>query len=418
MKKVLIITYSWPPSNSIAVHRILRLGRWLTTYGWEPHIITSKYSLDVRIDYNNVEFANKYFKNVYKSGSVISYCLVKLFLSRNIIKMALTVILRRLFIPDLFIHWLFSGARDGLEIVRKNNIDAIWATLNPYSSGLMAAYISKKTGVPLLIDYRDPWTLNRFHKLGIFKQRINKFLEKKMLKQASAICTTSKPMSDLFVNSNYFKKEMVYTVTNSVDEDLQHKNLWNTVNTLLCEDKFNITHIGSFYGDRQPYDFIKALALIVGMVPDLRKKIKVNFLGNSNNEHIINFCKEHYVDDLFLIGEHISYKEAMNTLSHSDLLLLVNGVAKNNEIFIPGKLFDYIAVKKPILFIGKGQPAEIISELMIGESTDHNANEIAKKLLKMIQTIKTYYVDEKELEKYKSMHISKKITDIFQNIKY
>jgi len=419
MKKVLIITYSWPPSNESAVHRVLRLGRWLPKHGWEPYILTPRDTICARKDYGNIIFSQKYFKNVKATDSKVSEFIVKLFEKRNtnIIAKITAAILYRILVPDVYIHWVIPGIKDGLTIIREHNIDVIWATLNPYSTGLMAAYLAKKTGVPLLIDYRDPWTLSRIFKISYLKQRINKFIEKKMLEQASAICTTSKPMSELFVTNGYFNKDRVFTITNSVDDELQHIGQYPIHKTFLDSTKFNITHIGTFYGDRQPFEFIKALALIVEKMPDLRKKIKVNFLGNGKYGDIRNYCNECKVEDMFFFEGYIPYSDSMIILSQSDLLLLLNGVAKHNEIYIPGKLFDYLAVKKPILFIGNGQPTEIISELNIGESTDQDALKISQTLLKMIQNLKTYHMDEHKLKKYSSLTISKQMVHILEKIK-
>ena len=106
----------------------------------------------------------------------------------------------------------------------------------------------------------------------------------------------------------------------------------------------------------------------------------------------------------------------MQYLMESDILLLINGEADYNNIFIPGKLFDYLAVRKPILFIGKGQPVDIINELNIGESARHNPKEIKEKLKAMIDSINNYKPNEDLLLKYHAKNVTKFLVDIFTEI--
>lgn len=418
MKKVLIITYAFPPSNDIAVHRILRFGKWLPNYGWKPVILTPKYRYFSRIDYNNLRFRYEYFKKVYEVSSKIEYYISNILDSNK--KSIFHKMFRRFavsnIIPDQFIPWFISAVKEGVKITKEEKIDAIWATLNPWTDGLIGAYISKKTGVPLLIDYRDPWTLSKFHKHSFLKRKVNTVIEKRMLKYAKVICTTSKPMSRLFVDNNYFDKKSIFTITNSFDEELQYINNTDSSFSDLDKNKINITYIGTFYGDRQPFTFIKAIANLIKDEPVLRNKIQINFWGTKKYKNIKKFCDDCNIFDMFSLKGFLSYKQSMEYIRESGILLLLNGEADYNNVFIPGKLFDYLAVKKPILFIGKGQPAEIIKEINIGESASHNPSDIKEKLKIIINNLEYYKPDNNNLQKYHSKYVTRKLADILNNI--
>ncbi|HPG38212.1 MAG TPA: glycosyltransferase [bacterium] len=421
MKKVLIIAYHFPPSNEVAIHRVLRMGKWLPNYNWIPVILTTESGFFYRNDETNRNMSNKYFKHIYKVSSLLEKMIVKNghLVKKNRFAKAIRFFLNNILIPDRYALWYNPAVKKGLEIIEKEKIDAIWATLNPYTSGLVGAALHRKTGVPLLIDYRDPWTLSEFHRQHFIKQKINTFFEKHMLKATSAISATSEPMRQLFIKSDYFPEESSFVLTNCYDEELQYVKNNNEIIS-LPNDKINITYTGTFYKDRQPFTFIEGIKELFFENPEYVNKIRINFVGNINNDEIISFCKKHDIISNCYFESVLPYTKAIKFLLESDILLLLNGVADFNEIFIPGKLFDYLAVKKPILFIGgNGAPAEIIKKCNIGECCTHDKTAIKNSLLKILERINkydNYHTNNSELNKYNASATTLKLVNIFDSI--
>jgi glycosyltransferase involved in cell wall biosynthesis len=404
MKKVLIITYAFPPSNDVAIHRVLRFGKWLPKYGWEPVILTPKYTLSQRIDTDNLQFVDKYFKKVYRTSTGIENAISRIADKKN--RNPVARFIRGYYInnltPDTGILWKSSAVKKGLNIIENEGIDAIWATIGPLTSGLIGADLKKQTGVPLLIDYRDPWTLNPYKNLSGRKLEKHRRLELSMLTQADTVTTTSDYIRDGLIENNYVNSKDVIVITNGYDAELQYINeSTETVN--LDPAKIHITYTGGFYGDRQPYSFLDGLKLFLDEYPENKQKLQFNIVGNQDPKgRIREYCKQAGLDDVLKELGLVSYKIAMQYLQQSDILLLVNGTKEESKIFIPGKLFDYMATKKPILFIGEGQPAEIVKYVNAGYVSSHDSEDIKKTISKMTLQFKDSSGYNNNINEFKS----------------
>lgn len=413
MKKVLVITYAFPPSNNVGIHRVLRMGKWLPKYGWEPVILTSENPFTGRLDPENNIFADKYFDKVYRCDSKFNFILNRIadLRKRDLLALLIRGILLKNLIPDRSILWKRRAVKKGLEIIEKENIQAIWATVGPMTSGIVGSILRKKTNTPLFIDYRDPWTLQRLNSKHSFKFRVNQLMEFKMLTMADMVGVTSIPMKELFIENNYYNGDRISVITNSYDEELQNI-LINDEKTGLDTSKINITYTGSFYGSRQPFSFLEGLKELIFETPEIIDKVRVNFIGdNIYPENIIEFNESIGGRKIIQFIGTVSYKKAMRYILDSDILLLINGKSERNNIFIPGKLFDYLAANKPILFIGKGQPADIISELGIGRAVPHEPELIKNSLKELIKKRDGCRADEKIKVKYSSKEVTRKLAD-------
>jgi glycosyltransferase involved in cell wall biosynthesis len=419
MKKVLIITYGFPPTNSAGMHRILRFGRWLPKYGWLPIILTPKYSYYHRQDNENIVYVERYFSYVFRKSGWIEKSLSSHAkkTNRNILSLLIRKTFLNQLIPDKTITWLPSAVKYGENITDNMSIDVIWSSIGPATCGLIGSKLTKKTGIPLLLDYRDPWMLIDYHKMGLLKRKINNTLERHMISVASNVMVTSEPMRELFISHKFVEKSKIHVITNGYDEELQQIEN-NNESIDIDKSKINITHTGSFYGDRQPYSFIKAIKLLVNEYSEYRDKIKINFIGYTDlNDNIKKYCEDEGIGGMFNHEGIVAYKKAMKYLMESDILYLLNGESEINNIYIPAKIFDYIAVKKPILFIGKGQPVDIINKLRIGETTTHEPERIKISLLKLLNNINDYLIDNSTRLLYSSEYIAGQLANILDRTK-
>jgi len=419
VKKVLIVTYAFPPSNDVAIHRVLRFGKWLPEYGWETVILTPEYTLSQRIDTDNLQFVDKYFKKVYRTSTGFERLITRIADKKN--RNPGARFLRGYYInkltPDTAVLWKRSAVKKGMEVIELENIDAIWATIGPLTSGLIGAELKKRTGIPLLIDYRDPWTLNPYKKLSGRKLETHRRLELSMLSQADTVVTTSDYIRDVLIENNYVDSNNVTVITNGYDPELQYINdSTETVN--LDPSKIHITYTGGFYGDRQPYSFLDGLKLFFDEHPEYRGKIQFNIVGNLDPENkIVNYCKRYNFEGLVNTTGLVPYRSAMQYLKESDILLLVNGENDGSGIFIPGKLFDYMATKKPIIFIGEGQSKDIINELRLGETAIHDPETISAVIKKTLERNSDDNYTKTKFENFRSKFLANKLSSVLNSIK-
>jgi glycosyltransferase involved in cell wall biosynthesis len=414
MKKVLIVTYSFPPSNNVAIHRILRIGKWLPRYGWEPVILTPDYTLTQRIDMDNLKFVEKYFKKVYRVSGAYETMIKNIIDKKN--RNILSRIIRRYFIKsmvsDISNLWRNNAIKRGREIIQKENISAIWSSLGPPITGIIGAELKKQTQIPLLIDYRDPWTLNPYRNYTGDNLENNIRNELDMLSVTDTVITTSNYIKELIENNKYYRSNNIHVITNGYDEELQWINKNNT-NINLDDRKINITYTGSFYRDRQPYSFLDGLKLFLSEKPEYSNNISFNIIGNLDYpRNIYKYCESIGLCNILNEEGVVQYSVAMQHLQKSDVLLLVNGMNDDSKIFIPGKLFDYMVTKKPILFIGGGQPAEIITKHKLGLSVPHDPNLIKHAINEIIK----WKADNNLPEEYNIKHISSKVSELLNRI--
>lgn len=418
MKRVLIITHAFPPSNDVAVHRVLRMGKWLPSYGWEPVILTSKYPFTERIDTDNLIFVEKYFKNVYRVAGLYESILLNLGerKKRNLLARAIRGGYLYRLNPNHSILWMKKAVSEGLKIIKEQNIDAIWATIGPPTSGLVGAELKKISNVPLLIDYRDPWTLNPYLNYTGEKLQRNIELEKEMLTQADTVIATSESIKERLVNNGYSDPGNTFVITNGFDEELQW--ISNDVDMpLIDKDKFNITYTGAFYGDRQPFGFIEGLTFFLEKYPEYKYKIRFNIVGNQDpTNNILSCMKNKGLEKMLFETGIVSYRTAMQYLRQSNLLLLINGTNPESKIFIPGKLFDYIAAGKPIYFIGDGQPKYIVERINAGYTSNHEPYNVQNSLETILLKNKQNMLYNDFTMNYKSENITKEFSALLKKI--
>ena len=216
MKKVLIITYYWPPSGGAGVQRALKFAKYLPEFGWEPVILTVE-NPDSPVDdtslLNDIPKGTK----VYKTKSLEPFELYKKFAGKksdskipndvllNKKNLSLKVRLAQwirlnLFIPDAKIGWKKYAVKKGLEIIKTENIDLIFTTSPPQTVALIGRKLSKLCGVKWIADFRDPWMEIVYYQ-NVNRTKLTKVvdssLEKKVMNNADTIITISYDIADL-----------------------------------------------------------------------------------------------------------------------------------------------------------------------------------------------------------------------------
>ena len=201
-KKVLFLSYYFPPAGGSAVQRCLKFTKYLPEYGWQPHVLTARVQdVFVRDDslMHQIPEQVKVVRTpapdlygIYSGRGKRAVDLGAISTSKAgkgswIQRLALWV-RRTLFIPDARIGWLPFAFFRGLEIIRKEKIDIIFATSPPFTTALIGNLLSTFTGIPWISDYRDPWTQAYFYfKRPLISQWIENTWERKCLFHAKKV---------------------------------------------------------------------------------------------------------------------------------------------------------------------------------------------------------------------------------------
>jgi len=385
MKKLLLIAYFYPPLGGPGVQRPAKLVKYLHEFGVSTDVITVKDIVFHSTD-NKLLKEDKAHQIIRTSSFDLMSILKKITKSKTNKAVYFKTpekykkIIRNIFPIDDKIGWLPFVVKAGKRLMKSNNYDAIMATMGPYTSGVAAYKLAKANKLPLIVDYRDHWTLNpyitffsKFH-----REYANKW-EKKILQYASVITVVSKTMkNDLiseFGNKIENKIEVIY---NGWDAD-DFSNFVINKNT-----KLSIKYIGNFYGHRSLNYFIDALELLYTQ-KKLPEDIVIEFTGNYYAE-TIEYVANSKVSHLLKVNHQIEHKEAIKSLMNCDALLLFISSYKGQGV-LTGKLFEYLRSGKEILAMvpPSGEAAEILKQNeheLICEM--ENVELIAKNFLKLI----------------------------------
>lgn len=370
MKKVLIITYYWPPSGGSGVRRWLNFSNLFHEYGWTPVILrplnASYPSFDeslVECIHPNTEVLgcpitepfNIYSKFIGHKGNIVKPG-VLFHNQKHGFREKLSVWIRsNIFIPDARMFWVNPAARMLTKYLYENKVDLIISSGPPHTTHLIALKISKKFNIPWIADFRDPWTkIDFFHKLNLskFALRRHKNLESEVLLKSSMQTTVSWSWGDDFISLG---AKNLKVVTNGFDVDS-----FKSLNKDL-DSNFTITHLGSMNDDRNHPAFWKAIREIMDENDDFKEKIKIQLFGDivpSVNKEIDSYNLNDICNCITFMPHH----EAMKAIASSRVLYLPLNNTPHVDGIVPGKIFEYMAVKRPILAIGptNGDSAKIL----------------------------------------------------------
>jgi glycosyltransferase involved in cell wall biosynthesis len=424
MKKVLIITYYWPPSGGAGVQRWLKFARYLPEFGWQPIILTvdPKYasypqldkSLSSEINPDCLVYTTKSFEfyNLYKTLSgkkEVPYGGFANESKEGFLQKVSKFVRGNFLLPDPRKGWNKYAYKKAAELIRELKIETVITTSPPHSTQLIGLKLKQNFDIRWIADLRDPWTdiyyYNQFMhtSLAIW---IDKRFERRVLEKADQVITVSQGVKRLFAEKTTQNiAEKIVVLPNGYDEEDFSKK------EFPAENKKIITYTGTI---SETYDVSSFLEAIEGLNTDLKSQLLIRFVGKvpiSVEQKFRNTGIE-----LELIG-YVDHNKSIEYLMRSDMLLLVIPKVKNNDGILTGKFFEYLASGKPILAIGpKGDDLDkIIIETKYGKLFGYDDSEGMK--IFIIECLKGAS-DEMifhNTQQYSRRNLTKQLVSIFQN---
>ncbi len=385
MKKVLIITYYWPPSGGAGVQRWLKFSKFLPEFGFKPIILTvddhmaSYAQLDVsllkEIEPNLSVYKTKTFEpyNLYRKLSNKKEIPYGGFSNQKKITTfeKLSRFIRgNLFIPDPRRGWNRFALKKALELIRSEQIEVVVTTGPPHSTHLIGKKLKEKTGVRWIADFRDPWTDIYYYKdlyhLGL-ANKLDRYLEKSVLRRADQIITVSEEVGKLLMNKTTEVAQKIAVIPNGYDEADFEKS------SAVKNQKFTIAYTGTVSMSYRIEQFIEAVCQLPGEVKD---NLVIRFVGNVPEE-IVNLFRQKGLASLIEILGYIPHDQAVNQMMGASILLMAIPDTPDNKGIVTGKFFEYLAAKRPILAIGPigGDVDNKLKECHAGKLFSYNESE-------------------------------------------
>ncbi len=426
MKKVLIITYYWPPSGGAGVQRWLRFVKNLRDFGYEPIVYTvdnPNYALldeglekqipkGVKIYRNKILEPNSLFSSK-KKGKVYQIQQQKGD-KRSLIQKLSWFIRGNFFIPDARFLWVRPSIRFLSKILQEEKVDLIVSTGPPHSLHLIAEGLKNKFNLPWVADFRDPWTsMDYLDEMYLTKWARKKHakLEEKVIKTADKIVVVGKTMFNEFKDNYGVESEIIY---NGYEDSSQVKV------EISLDEKFTITHIGSFLKNRNCNDLWEVLSELIAENKQFREQLEIKLIGNVDPVVIESLSKNKLNDNLNLIP-YVPYEETQKFLLNAQVLLLPIDRIHNAEFVLTGKLFEYLKSSRPILLVGptKGDAADIILKCNAGYCCDFDDKEkIKEQVLKMFALFlkKENKIHPMGVSKFSNQELTKKMAGVFDSL--
>lgn len=432
MKKVLIITYYWPPSGGAGVQRWVKLAKFLTKLDITVHILTvdAKYASYMQLDtsfISDIENNENIIVHKTKSFEVINFY-SKLAGKKNVptagfsnvnsastTQKIATFVRSNFFIPDPRKGWNKYAYKEAVNIIKKKNINTVITSSPPHSTQLIGLKLKKKLNITWISDLRDPWTDIYYYSIlkhtGISK-RIDENLEKSVLINADTILTVSSGLKELFINkSKKIDPDKIHILPNGYDpDDFKEANKEN-------KDKFTICYTGTMSEQYEPEVFFEAFTEFVQENKD--QNIKLQIVGSISSS-ILDKINKLDLGNHFQYIETVPHSEIIDYQKNASILLLIIPNVKNSEGILTGKIFEYLASKNPILSIGPihGDAAKIITDCKAGNTFNRKEKvEIKSFLLEKYNQFKNgkSIINTSSTEEYNRKHQSEKLLEIIKS---
>lgn len=434
MKSVLIVTYYFPPSGGPGVQRVLKFCTYLLHFGWRPIILTVKdadypardESLLTEIPADAV---------VYRTPILEPYALYRMFTGKKkgtpvdvntipkpgekrSLKERLAEFVRAtFFIPDARMGWIKSAVTEGQEIIRKHDVQAIYSSSPPYTCSVIARNLKRKTGLPWVAGFRDPWRgFLSAPKRWWLPDWIDRRLERSVYRECDRMEVAWRGIAkDFHEKYPHIDTQKVQHLPNGFDSAD-----FPTVE-VIEKQVFTVTYTGSMYGKRNPETFFEAVSGLVKAGKIDPAKIQLKFIGRFGAE--VRAMFDHPVlRDSIEVHDYMPHAASVRHLFQSEALLMVVDDFKGNEEIVPGKVYEYMGSGKPIITLApEGAVTEVIEQTRSGRcARSQDIDAIADIFLDFYTQWEndTLGTDQKreEIERYERREITRRLSELLDDV--
>jgi glycosyltransferase involved in cell wall biosynthesis len=355
MRRLLMIIPFFPPIAGGGVYRPLSFVKYLERHGWRTTVVAPRgdafWIRDERLA-EQVPPACEVIRTGVMSGQAVLSWMRR---ARGQIRApqkrsfgAFSVV-RRLaagfLIPDTYIGWYPYAVRAARRVLIRRRFDAIYSTSPPETSHLVALKLHKLTGLPWVADFRDPWmNLYLLKPPTPLHAKLHRRLEKLVCERANAVVTTE--WQEKLLREQYPRLKSVHRIPNGFDGT--EVASVEALRPPAPPGRFRILHAGMLTQNRSAIPFLRALKRFLSRRPEVRGGIEALFVGprEDKNEHAVH---DFGLSDVVEFRDSVPHEETLQLEKRSHILLLIKHVNPDYDGIVPGKLFEYIGVRRPIL---------------------------------------------------------------------
>ena len=383
MRRVLIISYYWPPTGGSGVQRWVKFAKYLPSLGWQPVVYTPSNPEQLAVDESlmaeipsEVEVLKQpirepyaFYRRLVGGGASKGAGVNPINSQKKTWKQRLMLWIRsNLFVPDPRAGWVRPSVGFLCRYLSEHPVDVIVTTGPPQSVHLIGRGLHRKIGVPWVADFRDPWTRMFFFKdlpMLPFVRRRHVCMEKSVLDEATAVVSVTPRVQADFASMT---STPVHLITNGYDESDFAAEL-----PPRTDGKFRVVHTGLFASDGNPLELWKALAGLCSESADFASRLEIRLAGKVDPEIVDSITEAGLGAQLHLLG-YLPHSESVAELRQADIILLPLRQAPEYSKVYPGKIFECMAAGPIVLGIGPtdSAAAELLASTGTGVMVDWN----------------------------------------------
>ena len=436
MKRVLVITYYWPPTGGSGVQRWVKFAKYLPSEGWEPVIYTPENPEQLAIDTSLLSDIPA-GTEVLKTPIIEPYRLYKDFLkksghskeavevnpvnaqNKSFIQKAAMWIRGNFFRPDPRCLWINPSVKYLKEYLKVHPVDLIVSTGPPQSMHLIGMKLAEATGLPWVADFRDPWTkIFYFKHLSMTKatERWHKKMEKKVLDNATAVVAVSPLVQQEFQTMTQTSVELI---TNGYDEcDFSASKFEGAAGGK--DQNFIITHTGLFAADGNPTVLWEVLSEKCRKDSLFADKLQIKLIGKTD-EQIIQAIKDCGLTDNMTDMGYQPHAVAVEEQRKASLLILPLRKEPEYKAVLPGKLYEYLASWRPVLGIGQpdGAMSMILNTTKTGIVLDWNNKKSIARYIDLCwerHLEGKLTVEDADISQFSRKNLTRRMAELFEKL--
>jgi len=428
LKKILIISYYWPPAGGPGVQRWLKFIKYLPDFGWEPTvfipenpsypIVDETLQKDVPVNLKMIktkiwepyQLAEKFGKDnkKFKAGQFDVG-------ENQSWKSKLSIFVRgNFFIPDARVFWVKPSVEFLEKYLKVNHYDVLVTTGPPHSLHLIGLGLKKKfPDLKWIADFRDPWTEISYYKhlkLTKIADKKHRKLESEVFKNADVTLATS------YTDAENFRKKgaNAFCITNGFDSEVESQK--SEVGSKNSTNKFTLSYVGVLEQLRDPGNLWWTLYEIMCENEEFSNDFELKFVGKVDNKIQQSLFHIGINQNIKYLG-YLPHEQALQEMQNSTVLLMTNFPQESSKGIIPGKIFEYLATGKTILSFGPkdADVEKILNETKAGKHFGYEEKENLKKfILESYENWKSGTLNQnaENIEQFSRKNLTQKLVDL------
>lgn len=364
-RRVLVISYTFPPVGGAGVQRITKFIKYLPRHGWLPTVLTvSNPSVPV-LDGSLADDIPAGVEVVRAKSWEPGYGLKKSFASastpsrsplafgKRLVMQGLRSAAQTLLQPDSQILWYHNAVAAGKRILNAAAYDAIFVTAPPFSAFLIGTALARAAKLPLLIDYRDEWTISNEYlenkKLGRIASAFQTRMENRVLRAATSIIATTQASAKSI--EQRCKQAAANAPVSCIYNGFDPEDFLQLPAVPRDRSRLQIVYTGTLWHLTNVSPLVQAISRLSAARPELAEQLEVVLVGRKVGHQLEHIARLRQTKCRVIERDYLDHKEALGLLRSADVACLLLSDVPGAERVVPAKLFEYAASQRQVLAI-------------------------------------------------------------------